>query len=420
MGSTAQSLFLIALCAAIAPLLAGVVPRRLVPEVVLLLGLGMLVGPHGWELAGTPEGVEVLRELGLGMLFLLAGYEIKVSELTGRGGRRALLTWLVCLGCALAIVLGLDRFVYLGPAVALAIALTSTALGTLLPILKDAGLLHTRVGATVLHHGAVGELGPVVAMAVLLGSRGTLDSILVLGLFALAAVVVGYLSTRVRPESGLGRVIQAGSDTTAQTGLRLVVLLLGGLMALTIVFQLEVVLGAFAAGFVLRRVLPRGDEALELKMEGLAFGLLIPCFFVASGMGIDPRAVADRPLLLLGFLSLILLVRGCRSTWPPGWTDPVTAGSSLPRPGQSADRAVQGRRITDHCRGHFRGGAQRADGPADRLLAGGRRGHHDSPASVDGDPARCRALRCGTGGDAGQSARSAAESRAPGGGLDGG
>lgn len=81
-------------------------------------------------------------------------------------------------------------------------------------------------------------------------------------------------------------------------------------MALTLAFKLEVVLGAFAAGIVLRQVLPRGDESLELKIEGLAFGLLIPCFFITSGMGIDPRAVADRPLLLLGFLSLILLVRG--------------------------------------------------------------------------------------------------------------
>lgn len=92
--------------------------------------------------------------------------------------------------------------------------------------------------------------------------------------------------------------------------MRLVVLLLGSLMALTLAFKLEVVLGAFAAGIVLRQVLPRGDESLELKIEGLAFGLLIPCFFITSGMGIDPRAVADRPLLLLGFLSLILLVRG--------------------------------------------------------------------------------------------------------------
>ncbi|HYP46304.1 MAG TPA: cation:proton antiporter [Propionibacteriaceae bacterium] len=160
MDSTAGSLFLIALCAAVAPLLARVVPRRLVPEVVLLLLLGMLVGPQVWGVAEVTGGVEVLRELGLGMLFLLAGYEVKVSELTGSGGRRALLTWLICLALAVAVVLFLDRLVDVGLQVAVGIALTSTALGTLLPLLKDEGLVDTQVGATVLRHGAVGELGP--------------------------------------------------------------------------------------------------------------------------------------------------------------------------------------------------------------------------------------------------------------------
>ncbi len=310
MAGTVESLFWIALAAAVAPLLAGAIPRRLLPEVVLLLVFGILIGPHVLGLAATGEGVELLRELGLGMLFLLAGYEIEVSELTGRGGRRALLTWIVCFAMALALVAVLSILGLLAAEAAVAIALTSTALGTLLPILKDSRLLGTPLGRVIMNHGAFGELCPVIAMAVLLGTRGALGSLVVLALFFLIVVAIGFVATRRRPESRLHRLIGAGAETTAQTVVRLVILLLAALGLVTVVFDLDVVLGAFAAGFVLRRVLPDGAPSLEHRLEGMAFGLLIPVFFITSGMAIDPGAVAQQPLVPIVFVLLILVVRG--------------------------------------------------------------------------------------------------------------
>lgn len=311
MPSVAASLFWIALCAVIAPLLAGLVPRRLVPEVVLLLIAGIVIGPNAADLAVAGSEIDLLRELGLGMLFLLAGYEIDTDELTGRGGRRALVTWVVCLALAATVigVLGLTGLIH--AEVAIAIALTSTALGTLLPILKDSGVIDTRIGRVVMNHGAVGELGPVVAMAVLLGSRGTLGSLIVLALFAAAAVAVAFVPARVRREgSKLLSIIRLGSETTAQTTVRLTILLLVSLGALAALFDVDGILAAFAAGFILRRALPAGDEKLEAKLDGLAFGLLIPVFFVTSGMAIEVSAVAENPAVLVAFLVLILLVRG--------------------------------------------------------------------------------------------------------------
>jgi Kef-type K+ transport system membrane component KefB len=79
-GRTAPSLFWIAVCAVVAPLLAGLLPRRLIPEVVLLLALGVVIGPGVLGLAAVGEGLEVLRELGLGMLFLLAAPLVGARE----------------------------------------------------------------------------------------------------------------------------------------------------------------------------------------------------------------------------------------------------------------------------------------------------------------------------------------------------
>ncbi|MGW0040500.1 cation:proton antiporter [Rhodococcus sp. NPDC003348] len=311
MPSVGASLFWIALCAVIAPLLAGLVPRKLVPEVVLLLIAGIVIGPHVLDLAVQGPEIGLLRELGLGMLFLLAGYEIDTDELTGRGGRRALVTWLVCLALAFTVIGLLGMAEVINAEVAIAIALTSTALGTLLPILKDSGVIDTRLGKTVLNHGAVGELGPVVAMAVLLGSRGTVGSLIVLALFAAAAVGVAFIPATVRREgSKVLSIIRLGSETTAQTTVRLTILLLVSLGALASIFDVDGILAAFAAGFILRRAFPRGDEKLEAKLDGLAFGLLIPIFFVTSGMSIDVSAVAAHPGVLVAFFLLILLVRG--------------------------------------------------------------------------------------------------------------
>lgn len=311
MPSVGASLFWIALCAVVAPIVAGLVPRKLVPEVVLLLVGGMLIGPHVLGLAVDGPEIGLLSELGLGMLFLLAGYEIDTDELTGRGGRRALVTWCTCLALAFLLIGLLGLTGAISGEVAVAIALTSTALGTLLPILKDSGVVNTRIGRTVLNHGAFGELGPVVAMAVLLGSRGTVGSLIVLVVFAAAAVAVGLIPDRVRRAgSRLPSIIRLGSETTAQTTVRLTILLLVSLGALAAIFEVDGILAAFAAGFILRRAVPAGDEKLEAKLEGLAFGLLIPIFFITSGMAIDVSAVAAKPGVLVAFLLMILLVRG--------------------------------------------------------------------------------------------------------------
>lgn len=324
MPSSVTSLFWIALCAVIAPLLAGLIPRRLVPEVVLLLVGGILIGPSMLDLATTDEAIGMLRELGLGMLFLLAGYEIELKELTGRAGQRAGLTWVTCLTLALALVWLIGAAGLIESEIAVAIALTSTALGTLLPIMRDSGMLGTTIGDVVMRHGAFGELGPIVAIALLLGATGPFASLVFLAAFALIAVLVSLPSRWVHNEGNqLLDLIRRGSETTHQTTVRLTVLLLVTLFAVAEAFELDTVLGAFAAGFVLRRALPGGNERLESKLDGLAFGLLIPVFFVTSGMAIDADAVVDNPWLVLLFVALILVVRGIPVFLATRWDVPA-------------------------------------------------------------------------------------------------
>jgi len=296
-----------------APLISWSIPRRLLPETVLLIAGGVLIGPSGLGIAHEGQDIAFLKELGVAFLFLMAGYEIDVNELRGSGGRHAMAAWAGSLGLAFAsvAVVGVSGGAFSANGIAIAIAMTSTAIGTILPILRERGLLPTAVGAAILNHGAVGEVGPIILMALLLGSRSTWASLAILLVFLAVTLLIVRFTDRVRRA---GRrfieAIRLGGSTTAQTTVRITVLLLVGLCALAEVFDLDVVLGAFAAGFILRYALPDGNRQFEEKLDGLAYGFFIPIFFVVSGMGID-LGMSEQSLATIGaFLLLLVLVRG--------------------------------------------------------------------------------------------------------------
>ena len=294
-----------------APLISWATGKR-VPAVVLLIGAGILIGPHWLGLASTEGGVGLLKQLGLGMLFLLAGYEINPAMIRSREGRTSATTWLVCMGLSFAGACALLHPHNTSTAVVLAIAFTSTAVGTLMPIMKQQQVLHTPVGRSLLVHGAIGEIFPIFAMALLLSARSTWVTAIVLAAFFVVALVVAAIPRTVRfllPWTARAMVLNAGA--TNQTVMRLVLWMLGVLMAIAAVFELDVVLGAFAAGFILRRLVPeKFGEAVEQRLDIVGYSLLIPVFFVCSGMTIDPRAVVDKPWLLCVLVPLIYVVRG--------------------------------------------------------------------------------------------------------------
>ncbi|MGX1807218.1 cation:proton antiporter [Nocardia sp. NPDC055321] len=303
------SLFWIALAAVLAPLVSRLL-RGVVPAVVLLLLAGVAVGPFALGWAGTAGGVDLLSELGLGMLFLLAGYELDPKLLGGRSGRTAWLTWCVSAVVAIALVTVWAADADITARIAVAIAMTSTALGTLLPIVKQDGLLDKPLGRAVLAHGAVGELAPVLAMSVLLTSRSVGAALVTLVFFLLAAAIIGLVPQRMLDRvPGFARVL-GDSNSTEQLPVRGVFLLLIVLMTIAEVSDLDVVLGAFAAGLILRRLIAAGHPEVESSLETIGYGILIPVFFVVSGMGIDIGAVAGEPLLWLLFVLSIAVARG--------------------------------------------------------------------------------------------------------------
>ncbi|MFJ4867180.1 cation:proton antiporter [Streptomyces sp. NPDC088757] len=315
MSPSGNSLILIMTIAVLAPLLSYAVGRRLpVPLVVFEILLGVLVGPDVLDWARTDALVDGLSQLGLTMLIFLAGYEIEFGEVRGDTLRRALWAW------AAALALGLGAGVLLGGGYAkgvfIGVALTSTALGTVLPVLRDAGDLHGRFGSVVMAFGSVGEFGPVIAMALLLSGRGAGESTALLAVFAALTALAVLWALRPRPP-WFSRVVVRTLDTSGQFAVRFVFLLLALMLGASQALGLDVLLGAFAAGLITRLVLagvaPESGPRILEKVEGVGFGFLVPVFFVVTGIEFDLSALLDggRNLLLLPvFLLLFLVVRG--------------------------------------------------------------------------------------------------------------
>ena len=305
------SLFVIVLVAAVCPLIAKLIPNKLIPETVFLIIAGALLGPNMAGAIQLTDSVDLLSDLGLAFLFLLAGYEIDPKCLTGSQGKRGLITWLVSFAVAF-VAMQLIPATSEDPveAVALTIALTTTALGTLMPILKDRELLGTRVGDATLAYGTWGELGPILAMAILLSSRAQWKTILILLAFVALCVVVAVVQSRaMKSDNVVFRFLADAIRSNSQTAVRMVVVLMVGLVALSAIFDLDIVLGAFAAGFILRYIIPEGNEELEQRLDSIAYGFFVPLFFVVSGAKIDLTAVVAQPLLLVGFIVMLFVIR---------------------------------------------------------------------------------------------------------------
>ena len=307
-SSGLTTLLSIAAVAAIAPVVVGLFPRWHVPQVVVLLAGGVVVGPYalGWA---SPAPIEPFISLGLGFLFLLAGYELDYAALRATPGRLAIIGWSLSVVLAIGVVGALEAAGFVRAFVPVALALTTTALGILLPILRENQLIGGAVGTQVAAAGAVGEFFPIVAIAIFLGANGEFAGLVSLLIVAAAALLLSLAPRLIRGRRTQD-VILAGENSTTQTTLRGTIFLLLLLLVVAARFGLDVVLGAFLAGGVLKRWAPGDASQLESKLDAVGYGFFIPIFFVAAGMGLDLPSIARSPGRVAVFFVLMLLVRG--------------------------------------------------------------------------------------------------------------
>lgn len=312
-----DNLLIVAVIAVAAPMLIGFRPSLRIPAVVLEIVAGVVVGPSGlgWVEADLP--VSILAVLGLAFLLFLAGLEIDLHRLRGRLLSIALLGFAVTLALGVLAGGGFAAAGWISDPLLLAITLSATSLGLVVPVLKDAGQANSDSGQVTIAGATVADFGAVILLSLLFsssnGSSGErLALLIVFGALIAASVVV---ITRSGRSMRLGDVLTALQDTTAEIRVRLAVVLLVGFVVLAERFGLESILGAFLAGAVVGLV-DRDSTShphFRVKLEAIGYGFLVPVFFVTSGLRLDLTGLLDSPSAMARvplFLLALLLIRG--------------------------------------------------------------------------------------------------------------
>ena len=292
------NLLIITVAAFVAPFALGLAPKLRVPSVVLEIVLGIIIGPavFGWVQEDAP--VEVLALVGLAFLLFLAGLEIDVDRLRGR---------------ALRVAAGITDTTLL-----VAIILSATSLGIVIPVLKDQNQIGSNFGQLVIAGATIADFGAVILLSIFFSREGASTSaqLVLLGGFALAAVLVGLAVAGIEHSMRIRETLVRLQDTTAQIRVRAAFVLMVAFVALAQGLGLEVILGSFAAGVILT-VIDRDREMthpeFRRKLEAAGFGFFIPVFFVTSGVRFNldalfasSSAMVQVPL----FLIALLVVRG--------------------------------------------------------------------------------------------------------------
>lgn len=312
---TLSSAAVVAAVALIVPLALKLAHVR-VPSIVVEILFGILIGPQVLKWARVDEPVQVLAMIGLAFLLLLAGLEIEFDRLRGQVLRLTSVAFGASFALALAVGFLLGAGGLVRSPLLIAVILSATSLGVILPVLKDAGQVDTPFGQVVVAGASIAEVVPIVLLSLLFSehSAGIGSQLALLVTFLVFVAAVGLFIFGAERSQRVSQVLLGLQETTAEIRVRGAFALLLLFAALAAKFGLEAILGAFLAGASLK-LLDRDQHMthalFRIKLQAVGFGVFIPFFFISTGMNLDVRSL-QHPAILARvpiFLVALLIVR---------------------------------------------------------------------------------------------------------------
>lgn len=302
--------------AALIPLLLARVKR--VPVVVGEIIIGVIIGRSGLGLVHGEFTLELLAEIGFAFLMFLSGLEIDFSTLLNPSsqskkkglGPIGIATFSFTITVFLAL---LASFFIVNQGMAqdpwiMALILSTTSLGIVVPVLKERQMTTGKFGQTVLLAALLADFLTMLLITIYVAGQSTGLSleILLIGVLFITALVIYRVGSRSLRIPAVTRVIDQISGATSQFKVRTALALLMGFVVLAESVGVELILGAFLAGAVVSLLSRPEDQGLKQNLEAMGYGFFIPVFFIMVGVDFDlpvllddPNAVLLAPLLLL-------------------------------------------------------------------------------------------------------------------------
>jgi len=313
-----DGLVIVCAVAFVAPLLLALAPRLRFPAVVFEILVGIAIGPNGLGWVSMDEPIRVLSMLGLAFLLFLSGLEIDFMLLAGRRLQAAILGFVASVAIGFMLALGLSAAGLVESPLLIALCLSTTAPGIVLPVLKDAGLLKSEFGQLIMGATSIAAFGTILLLSFLFSreSSSAVTKFVLLGGFAALAIVIALAMRAAGQWQSLGGALLRLQDSTSQIRIRGAFLIMVALAALASRQGLQLILGAFVAG-ALVSIVDRDYQSTHPKfrdkLEAIGFGVFIPAFFISSGIRFDVGALFSSSGALLRvpiFLVALLAARG--------------------------------------------------------------------------------------------------------------
>jgi Kef-type K+ transport system membrane component KefB len=265
--------------AVVAPLLAEIPNPFKVPVVVLEVLLGIVIGPHALHLVDFDGFVATMFDFGMAASLFMGGLDLDFADIKGRPMLLAVGGWTISVLLSVTIVSLLHAIPHVRTPFVVAMALCTTGLGVVAPGFRDSGLLATAFGRFVLAAGTLGEVGPIVAMSLLLSEQYSFwQESALLGIFLVIIAAALAIGIGARPPKVL-EILRRHMNKSTQLPVRISVFVLAGLLFLAQKFGFESFTGAFAAGTILgASTRSERGSVLRDKMETLSFGWFYPFF----------------------------------------------------------------------------------------------------------------------------------------------
>src|SRR3712207_6348620 len=191
------------------PLVLGLAPTLHLPSVVLEIVAGIMIGPAILGLVEVDLPLQVLALLGLAFLLFLAGLEIDLDRLRGARLRSAATGFVVSLAVALVIGLGLYAAGLVGAPLLVAIILSSTSLGIVIPVLSDTGQNDTTLGQLIIAGSSIADFGAIILLSLFFsgGSSSAASTSLLIGAFVVLVIVTGVALAEVERSGRLSSAL---------------------------------------------------------------------------------------------------------------------------------------------------------------------------------------------------------------------
>jgi Kef-type K+ transport system membrane component KefB len=298
-----------------------------IPVIVGEIGFGILVGLinqailHVWNVKiidfAHGGGLDFLAEIGLIFLLFLAGLEIDINIIEERGVR-AVLTGVIMF--LMAFIISVVCMWVLGLGIYMALILSTTSVGVVIPILREMGMSKTHLGQDIILSAIVADFATMMLIPVVRLMEVDPDAspwtyavlaiiiLVIFGLFFLAFVLGGIAMWKWPKD--MARFFKA--DDPTEMGVRASFLIIMLFVALSVGFGMDVILGAFLAGAAINFIFREG-AFLERKLFGFGYGFLIPLFFIKIGVDFTELVRFEGLLIvpvLVAFAFVIKIVPG--------------------------------------------------------------------------------------------------------------